>query len=113
MKPRSFRLSDPARAIHYEIGLCTRRRFGLRKIPVYLALLTDRCSAIAAGDMPHRSCRTSLLPICFAADLRKCLPIAPVGRHFVLFVKTASGVLIGDLSRQTADVLGSLAGLHG
>ena len=100
---RSYRLSERATRSFREIGLYSRDRYGVRQMRFYLDGLLDRCKAIAAGHVPHQSCRAV-----FADDLREDLRFARAGQHFVIFVETPDEVMIVDFLHQSADIGGRL-----
>ena len=103
MKRRRYRLSERAKQSFREIGLYSRERFGVGQMRFYLDGLLTRCKLIAAGDVPHQSCR-----VMFADDLREDLRFARAGQHFVIFVETETEVLIVDFLHQSADIAGRL-----
>ena len=88
---RSFRETD------------LRERFGVRQMRSCLDGLLDRCKAIAAGQVPHQSCR-----VLFADDLCEDRHFARVGQHFAIFVETPDAVLIVDFLNHSADIAGRL-----
>ena len=103
MARRRYLLSERAKSSFREIGLYSRERYGVEQMRFYLDGLLDRCKSLAAGHVPHQSCR-----VMFADDLREDLRFARAGNHFVIFVETAEEVLIVDFLHQSADISGRL-----
>ena len=103
MKARDFELSAKAARSFREIGVYTKERYGRDQMKFYLDNLLARCRALAAGHVPHQSCRTA-----FADDLREDLRFARVGQHFVIFTETAGAVQIIDFIHQSAEISAKL-----
>ena len=103
MTRRRYVLSERAKRSFREIGLYSRERFGVEQMRFYLDGLLDRCKDLAAGHVPHQSCRAI-----FADDLREDLRFARVGQHFVIFIEAAEEVQIVDFLHQSADIAGRL-----
>lgn len=100
---KTLSISDRADAVLTQIFGWTIEKFGQRQADAYSAMLLDRCKALAAGHVPHQSCR-----VMFADDLREDLRFARAGNHFVIFVETPDEVLIVDFLHQSADIAGRL-----
>lgn len=103
---RTFALSGQAERSFREIARYSQERFGARRGKAYSKSLVATFQRIANGQEPHHSCRAV-----FAEDLREELRFACAGRHFVIFVMTAQGVLIADILHQSSNAAGRLARL--
>ena len=100
---KALAISDRADASLSQIFGWTIDKFGQRQADAYSAMLLDRSKAIAAGQVPHQSCR-----VMFADDLREDLRFARAGQHLVIFIETVDQVLIVDFMHQSADIAGRL-----
>ena len=100
---RGFVLSERAAQSFRAIGRYTRDRYGREQMRFYLDGLLMRCQAIAEGTAHHQSCRAI-----FADDLREDLRFARAGSHYVIYLETASEVVIVDFLHQSADIAGRL-----
>jgi toxin ParE1/3/4 len=102
---KRFSLSRRAEGSLDSIGAFSRETFGKTRGDVYVATLLDRCRKIAAGQMPNQSCHSQ-----FGEDLRANLRFARSGRHFIIFIETATEFVIVDFIHQSADIGGRLGG---
>ena len=73
---KDLELSDRAERSLDDIAVWTLDHYGRSQMSRYIDALLDRCRALAAGHVPHQSCRTA-----FADDLREDLRFARVGQH--------------------------------
>ncbi len=102
---KSFGLSGRAESSLDSIGAFSRETFGKARGEAYVASLLDRCRNIASGWLPSRSCRAQ-----FGDDLRDDLRFVRAGKHVVIFIETATAILIVDFIHQSADIGGRLGG---
>jgi plasmid stabilization system protein ParE len=103
MKGRPFYLSQEAQRSLLEIALWTEEHFGPAQADRYRDLLIARCLALAAGELPHRSCRVAIAP-----DLAEDLRFVSAGRHVVIFTETATALHVVDFLHGSADLKGRL-----
>lgn len=104
-KPRQIEISDQAFASLVAIAEWTFETFGAAQAQRYRKQLLDRCHAIAAGLVVHRSCR-----LAFADHLRDDLRFAICGSHYVVFTESAQDIRIVDFLHQSADISRRLGG---
>lgn len=104
MKRLNF--TDLAEASLAEIAQWTTETFGPRQADIYQGEVFERCTALAKGELPSRSCRSAIHP-----DLAEDLRFAPVGGHVVVFVEATTEVIVMDFFQQREDLPGKIAGL--
>ena len=96
---RSFSLSPQAFESLENIHLYSIATFGAIRGEAYVANLLERCHGLAAGTLPHQSCRAI-----FAADVRSDLRLVRAGRHTIIFTESLSEVRIVQIIHQSADI---------
>ncbi len=86
------------------IARWTADAFGPRQADIYNKEVLDRCISLAKGLVPSRSCRFLL-----SSDLAEDMRYAQIGGHIVVFVETASELVVMDFFNQREDWLGKIA----
>ena len=98
-------ISDRAARSFRRIATYSNENFGARRGEQYARSLTERCAAVARGDVSGRSCGDF-----FALELQADLRFVAVGSHYVIYRETVRQVVIIDFIHQSADVGGRLGG---
>jgi toxin ParE1/3/4 len=88
-----------------DIGEWSTENFGLVRAQRYSGDLLAVCRRIALEEAHWQSCREV-----FAPHLRSELRFARSGRHFIIFIETATEFVIIDFIHQSADLGGRLGG---
>ena len=89
-----------------DIGAWTEDKFGTRQADKYLERMIADCHAIGMDNANLQSCRSA-----FGDDVPDDLHFSRSGRHFIIFVETAAGMVIVDFLHQSSDIGGKLGNL--
>lgn len=100
-----WRLTPHAEDALVEIALWTIRTYGAAQADAYETELIERCEAIAEGRAQVRDCSEF-------GTVADRLEYARAGRHFVVFTKVGSEVVILDFIHGRADLPRRLAELR-
>ena len=103
---RPWRLTRTAETSLIEIARWTLATFGPRQAEASENDLIDVCNKIAAGTAISRDCRRLIDP-----DLDEDLRFARCGQHFIVFVESATQVIVIDFVHTRSDLPGRLAAL--
>ena len=106
MNTKTVRLGRRAKAAFRDIGRWTEEAFGRGQAAHYLAMVLERCEAVAEGHASSHSCRELVV-----GKVPEDYRFVRAGQHYVVFVETDTEVLVLDFIHSRMDLPGKVAGL--